>query len=412
MHGKPTIAYVVSRFPVASETFILRELNGVEDAGLQLRLWALFAAPSPFLHPSAERWMPRLELPKRGEVVWAALGWLVRRPLRTASTLGLVAGSHWRRPRYLVRALAAALIATAHARSARTGGVSHVHAHFASYPAIAAWVIYRMVGCSYSVTAHAHDIFIDQSFLPRILKDASFVVAISAFNRDYLRQFGAGHRTPIHVVHCGIELSAYAYRPRFVPLTGVIRGLCVASFREYKGHAVLLDALSLAGSEGERIVVDLVGSGPLQPAIEAQARAQGLTGRVNFLGSRTEEQVAQLLDTADFFVLPSIVAADRQMEGIPVALMEAMAAGVPVIATELSGVPELVRHRQTGLLASPGDADSLARLLIGLLNDPPGAHERACRAYQLVGSEFRISETVRMMVRLFGSPVSLGVTHR
>jgi colanic acid/amylovoran biosynthesis glycosyltransferase len=404
------VAYVVSRFPHVTETFIVRELNGVDAAAdLDLELFSLFPAVNATVHPAASGWVGRL---RRG-TAWGALRgpawWLCRRPGALAATAGIVARAFVRRPRRLVRALVTVAVASDHARAMHRLGVEHVHAHFANYPALAAWTVARLAGPTYSFTAHAHDIFRDQSFLPRLLADARFVATISDFNRAFLARYNPGG-TPVHVVHCGVDPAFTRVRVRAAPQQGPVRALCVASLEEKKGHRVLLHALA-GGGDGDaltRTELDLVGPGALRGELEALATDLGLSDRVRFHGALPEPEVAALLDRADLFVLASIVERSGFMEGIPVALMEALAAGIPVVATRLSGVPELVRDGDTGLLAEPGDAKSLRDALERAIAEPEAARRRAAAGRELVEREFDAGACAAQLADLFRprSPVA------
>jgi glycosyltransferase involved in cell wall biosynthesis len=393
------LAYVVSRFPHASETFIARELAALEDLrGEPIELLSLFPPVDSTLHPSAARFAERLTRPGATEAIAAMGWWAVRRPLRLGSCLGVVVREHLRSPAVLWRALVTLPLAAAHARVIRRRGVEHVHAHYATYPALSAWICRRLAGTPYSITAHAHDIFVDQSMLRRKLAEARFTVTVSEFNRRYLTRYA--DPTRIQVVHAGIDASAYTFRPRSVPREGPVRALCVASLQEYKGHAVLLEAL--AGAPGlERVELELVGAGPLRAELEDQVERLGLSQRVRFAGSVPEDVVRELLERADLLVLPSVVARDGQMEGLPVVLMEALASGVPVVATRLSGVPELVMDERTGLLAAPGDPtdlrDALDRVVSGRF-EPDLAEGRA-----LVERAFDVVRSAAQLAHLFES---------
>ena len=394
------VAYIVSRFPHVTETFVVRELDGVDAAAdLELELFSLFPTVDATLHPAARGWVAQLRRGSAGGALRGTAWWLCRRPRALLSAAAIVTRAFARKPRRLARALVTVAVASDHARTMRTLGVDHVHAHFANYPALAAWTVARLAGPSYSFTAHAHDIFRDQSFLPRLLADARFVVTISEFNREFLARYNPG-RTPVHVVHCGVDPVVWRPRPRAPPGHGAVRALCVASLEEKKGHRVLLRAL--AGGGLERVELDLVGPGALRAELEALARELGLGDRVRFHGALPEPDVAALLDRADVFVLASVVERSGFMEGIPVALMEALATGVPVVATRLSGVPELVRDGDTGLLAEPGDAASLRTALERAIGDPDAARRRAAAGRALVEREFdaaasaaRIAELIR-----------------
>lgn len=396
------IAYVVSRFPDPSETFVLRELNAVaRREGVEVELYVLFAPKNPFVHPEARRWIGRAHRTSWRAAAIAPLSWLIRRPRATAAALAGVIAGYWRRPRRLARALVAFTAASAHARTMKAAGIEHVHAHFATYPALAAWTIGRLIGVPYTFTAHAHDIYIDQLNLRTLVREAKAVAAISEYNRALLSRYGAGGETPVEVVHCGVDPAAYAFRPRSLPREGPVNAICVATLNELKGHRVLFEALAADDEQLRRISVDLIGSGPLEAPLRAQVAALGLERRVRFHGTRSEEEVAQMLAAADAFVLPSVIAANGQMDGIPVALMEALAAGVPVLASRLSGIPELVRDGVTGLLAEPGDAGDLARALRDLLSDPDGALARARAGRLLIEQEFDVERSAEAMIALF-----------
>lgn len=403
-----SVAYFVSRFPHVSETFIVREMDAVADAGVDIDLFSLFPPTGSVVHPAAERWLPALRRGRLGGGVAGLLWWLWRRPARVLSSLAAIVRGYWRRPALAARALVTFVIACGHARSLAAANVTHIHAHYATYPALAAWLCWRLTALPYSFTAHAHDLFVDQSMLARKVRDAGFVVAISEFNRRFLAAHGAGPGgTEVHVVHCGIDPDAYSFRPRSAPPEGPVDALCVASLQEYKGHEVLLTALA-TGAGLERLHLDLVGDGELRPHLERLAARLGVASRVRFAGGLTEIEVRSRLDNADLFVLPSIVAGDGQMEGLPVVLMEALACGIPTVATRLSGVPELISDGETGLLAEPGEPGSLADALNATLADPDAARRRAERGRAKVVAEFDICDSGVRMAALFRATPSPG----
>lgn len=303
------------------------------------------------------------------------------------------------RPKVLIRNLATLAIASAHARRIAADPPDHIHAHFASYPTLAAWLCHRLLDVPYSFTAHAHDIFLHQCLLRRKVEEASFVVGISEYNRRFLQRYTKEGTPPIEVVHCGIDPSSYRFRPRTLPTAAPVHFLCVAHFADYKGHRVLLDAIAAGGRRLERVHLDLVGSGPLQQDLEAQIHRLGLSERVHLHGNLTEPEVAARMDRADAFVLASIVTAKNRQDGIPVALMEAIASGLPVIASRLSGIPELVREGESGLLAMPNDAADLAAQLCRLVEGNAGLDLEAGR--RRVEQEFNIHTEAARMADLF-----------
>jgi glycosyltransferase involved in cell wall biosynthesis len=265
---------------------------------------------------------------------------------------------------------------------------------------LAAWVCHRLTGIGYSFTAHAHDLYVDRSMLPEKVADARFVVTISEFNRALLDEAN-DCGTPIEVIHCGIDVAQYVYRSREIPDHGPVRALCVASLQEYKGHRFLFKALAAGGPNIDRIRLDLIGDGVLGDELRRLASDLGIAGRVRFLGSRDEMYVRQALSLADLFVLPSVVARDGQMEGLPVVLMEALACGVPAASTALSGIPEILIDGVTGHLARPGDVDSLRAALEEVIVDRAATIRCACAGRELVEREFVLGDEVAALARMF-----------
>lgn len=396
------IGYVVSRFPHVTETFILRELVAVDaEPGVSVELLSLFPARSQTVHDAARPWAGRLHRPGHAAALRAALAWTARRPVAVARILGAVVADHVREPRRLARALATVPLAMAHARTAQRLRLDHVHAHFATYPALTAWVIRRLTGIPYSVAPHAHDIFVSHAGLRRRFAQASFVTAISQYNRGYLAALSpAGTRLPI--VRYGVDLDRPGFAERSLPREGPVAAVCVSSFAAYKGQEVLLEALRLGGAGTDRLQLTFVGDGPLRPHVERLAARYGLEGRVRFLGSRPEDEVAALLGASDLLVQPSVVARDGDTEGLPNTLIEALAAGVPAVATTVAGVPELIREGETGRLAEPGDAAGLRDAIERLLADPAATAAQARAGRRAVERDHAIDASAAALLRELG----------
>jgi colanic acid/amylovoran biosynthesis glycosyltransferase len=297
------------------------------------------------------------------------------------------------------------LQAGALARVAARDGVNHVHAHFASHPATAAWVVHRLTGIPFSFTAHANDLFVAPVVLDRKVVDARFVIAISEYNRRLL-----GERDPpprrLEVVHCGVDTDLHAWRDPGE--RDPDRVVCVASLFPKKGHVHLIDALALVAERRPGIALELVGEGPERHRILRRARERGVAGRVSLLGARSSEDVRATLAGAGVFVLPSVRLPSGRMEGIPVALMEAMAAGVPVVSTRLSGIPELVRDGVTGLLADPGDPQSLAAAMERVIDDDALAARLALGARELVVRSFSLTREATRLGDLLAESADRG----
>lgn len=398
------VAVVLSRFPLVTETFVLRELVEMRRQGVPVVLVPLLREEPATVHDAARPWIDRaLYTPFLDAAsLLALLRALARRP-------GTILGAAWRArgDRNALAGLAGILPKSArNARTLRALGVRHVHAQFATHPAMSAFLMARLGrGLSWSVTVHAHDLFVSQAGLRAKLEAAKFVRCISEFNARWLEERVGLPRARCRVIHCGIDPGRHARDPE-PGLPGrerPARLLSVAALKEYKGLTHLVEAVRLLEQGGVRATCDVIGGGPLRPGLEAQAAAAGLSDRVRFVGTRTEAEVAAALARCDVFVLPSVIAADGQMEGIPVALMEALAARLPVVTTRLSGIPELVRDGETGWLVPPGDAAALAAAVRDALERPDEARRRGERGRELVEREFEIRRVTGELLDALGA---------
>ncbi|MGH9543064.1 MAG: glycosyltransferase family 4 protein [Terriglobales bacterium] len=396
------LGYIFSRYPLISETFILREMEELASLGHQLEIAPLLGAPALKVHAGHERLRAAIRiapwLPEGGLATHAE--YARRAPCGYWRTLGRSVWSH----RGHWNALAGALIfwpkAVAIAARFQAAGIEHVHAHYGTHPALTAWVVHRLTGIPFSFTLHAHDLYVHQAGLEDKLAAAAFVATVSEFNRQWLRRAFPRWAGKVALVRCGVRPAKYLQPRRPLP-QGPLRLLCVASLRPYKGHGTLLAACDRLRGRLD-FTCRLVGWGPLHAPLLGEVRRRGLDSLVTLAGPATEEEVAEELARADLFVLPSIRERSGRMEGLPVALMEAMAAGVPVIASRLSGIPELVRPGETGCLVEPGDAPALAEA-IWELRDAGRRAVLAARAREFVCDEFDLRQSVRQLASLFAS---------
>lgn len=365
------VVYLVSRFPKVTETFILNEIVELRRRGVPVVVRALARTTEDVVQPEVVGLLTDAGFGERSplRLLAAQLAWLRRRPRTLVRLWRRVVVGHARSPRELAKAVLTTAAAVHWALDLRDLPVLRLHAHWATHPTLAARVIGELTGLPYGFTSHAHDIYGPNPALRDKLAHADLAVTISDFNRDLLlRRFGAA-ADHVRVVRCGVDRAAFRPTPaRPSPLTP-LRLLCVASLTEYKGHRHLLDALTVLRAEGVPVECVLVGDGPLRADLEAQVERLGLGGQVVFAGRRPAPEVRRRLVECDVFVLPSVLAPGGMMEGIPVALMEALASGRPAVASRLSGIPELVVDRQTGLTVPPGDAPALAAALLELHRD-------------------------------------------
>ena len=391
---EPRVGYVLKMYPRFSETFILNEILALEELGTELEIFSLRPPADGRFHESlAEVRAAVTYLPHRlrADALWATL----RHSRPALPELG----------DHLDELLAAdpdvALAAVEIAVSARAHQITHLHAHFGSVAATVARLAGLLAGIGYSFTAHAKDIFhhdVDPADLRRKLADARAVVTVSDFNVTHLRDtFGPAADSVVRVYN-GLDLRRFG-RHRLGERTPVISA--VGRLVEKKGFADLVDAIALLAAERPDVRLDLVGTGPEEDALREQVQRLGLTERVSFLGALPQARVRDVVRRSAVFAAPCVVGADGNRDGLPTVLLEALAAGTPSVATPVTGIPEAIRHEQTGLQVPESSPRELAGALARLLDDPRLAERLADAGRQLVEEEFDIRRNARQLHELF-----------
>jgi glycosyltransferase involved in cell wall biosynthesis len=395
------VAYVMSRFPKITETFVLYEMVALERMGAAVELFPLVHEHGGPRHPEARTLEERAHyLPFLSwRIVAANLARLRASPRKYLALWWEVLSGTWGSANFLLGAIAILPKTVLMANRLQQLGVSHVHAHFASHPALAALVLHRMTGIPFSFTAHGSDLHVERRMLRAKVRASAFAVTVSAYNRDLMMEECGGEAgDKILVIHCGTDsASAFSRKEPRRADDGVFHIACVASLEEVKGHRFLLDACCLLKERGLRFRCDLVGEGPLRANIVRRVADLGLQDRVRLHGALPRPEVARVLADADAAVLASYPTRSGKREGIPVALMEAMAIGLPVVASGLSGIPELVEHERTGLLVAPGDPWALAEALACLARDATLRTRLGEAARAKVAEEFEIRRNARAL---------------
>lgn len=394
------VGYVLKCYPRLSETFILHEIHALERLGAEVVVFSRYRPAEPVPHAVVSRVRARvIELePLLRERFFEPFE--AHRRLRAAlggrhdAVLDL-ALSHRSREEMRYWLLAGPV-----AETARKLGLDLLHAHFASGSASVARYASLLSGIPFSFTAHAKDIYandVDVGRLRRLLSESRLVVTVSDANRDYLRSLRPDAR--IRRVYNGVDLGCFPLRdgpPRDgrPPLV-----LHVGRLVEKKGLSDLLEAVSILKRRGIELRCRLVGAGPLGEVLREQADGSGLSGVVEFCGAASQEEVSRVhLSEASVFVLPAIVAADGDRDGLPTTLLEAMARGVPVVTTRLAGLEEAVPDGEAGLLVSPGAPEELARAIERTLAEPEATALRVRRARARAERLFDLEKTARALL--------------
>jgi colanic acid/amylovoran biosynthesis glycosyltransferase len=281
------------------------------------------------------------------------------------------------------------------ARNVRRWRVDHIHAHWASTSATMAWIASEMTGVPWSFTAHRWDIS-ENNLLPTKARSAAFIRCISGRGVTEISRYVGVFDSKVCIIHMGVPLplrvSARRQREEF-------RIITAANLRAVKGHRYLIEAARLCRDRGVRISVELAGDGPLRGYLEAQVMAAGLADTVRFLGVLAHEELLEgmLQGRWDVAVLPSIIVSESEQEGIPVFLIEAMATGLPVIATQTGGISELLENG-AGLLVRERDPEGLEAALRTLTADSALYETLAVRGRERVMSQFDIRAVAGQLI--------------
>lgn len=392
------IAYLASEYPALSHTFIQREIDGVRASGRLVLTASLRRTTGHHIAGAAEardaaQTFYVIENGKKPAVAlaafWAAL---------TSGRLGKAAALAWRirvpgakgslwQLFYLIEAMVLA-------RHLKGQSVAHLHCHFENAGCTVAMLTSILSDIPFSFTLHGPSIFFEprQQRLDEKIAQARFVACISDFARSQGMIFAdRAHWDKMEIIHCGVEPDRYGAQRAAAGQHLVFVGRLAA----VKGVAMLLNAVAKLAPGHPDLRLTLIGDGPERAGLETLSRDLGVEGHVTFAGARTQDEVAETLATANLFVLPSFA------EGVPVVLMEAMAARLPVITTRIAGIPELVEDGVAGRLVPPGNLDVLVDAIADVLADPEAASKMGQAGRAKVEAEFDIAKEAAKIARLF-----------
>jgi glycosyltransferase involved in cell wall biosynthesis len=304
-----------------------------------------------------------------------------------------------------MKALVTVLLAAAIIPTTQRLQIQHLHAHWATMPALAAYFIKRVCDIPFSVSAHAWDIYMDTTFLRQKLCAAEFVVTCTAANVALLRQLGAP-LDRVFLCYHGLDFDLLP-RPVF-ERSSDLRILSVGRLVEQKGFSDLIKACHLLKQRNLTFRCVIVGAGPLSSKLRDLIAEYGLDHFVELAGSRSQRGVFDAYRWATTLCTPSVIASDGDRDGIPNVIVEAMSQGLPIVASRVSGIPEIVQSNQTGRLVPPGDPVLLAEALEEISRNPEEARRRAVAAYKLVRIQFDAHKNARFLLRLFEASTPVG----
>ncbi|MBL9138703.1 MAG: glycosyltransferase [Verrucomicrobiales bacterium] len=395
--GNRRVGYVVKRYPRFSETFIVNEILAHEAAGRSLEIFSLYPPNDTHFQDVISR---------------------VRSPVTYLIADGLRAGDLWEGLEAAGRAvpglwatLGSGLAAGANAREiyqaawlarlVRQRGVGHLHAHFATTATSVARLAAAFAGIPFTFTTHAKDIFheeVDSDDVRRKLESAATVVTVSDYNVVHLRREHGEAASRVRRIYNGIHLDRFAYSDPFHRSRHVVG---VGRLIEKKGFSVLIEAARRLRDAGVEFTCEIIGSGEAEESLRGQIAGAALEQRVRLSGALPQGEVIRRVSSASVFAAPCVVGRDGNADGMPTVLLEAMALGTPCVATDVTGIPEIIRHGETGWLVGQHDAQALAEAIRALLDDAGQRRQLAEKARGLLESEFDIRRNAELLRAVF-----------
>jgi glycosyltransferase involved in cell wall biosynthesis len=402
----PSIAYIAQKFPSLTATFTYREVFALREKGFRVRTFSIWKPQLTELSEEARElvdstcyvfplaWLKFLR---------THLYFLVTVPTRYVSillSLLMNAGS----PKGGLRSLYHFAEAVYLAREMKARNIKHIHSTFAANTATIAMVISKLTGVTFSFTAHAYDIFLDDLHLKKKIEEASFVVTCSEYNKEYLSGLCPDvPKEKIHVVHYGVDLEDF--RPSPTPKE---EGederpliLSVARLEEKKGLVYLVEACHLLKKMGHKFRCVIAGAGSQEELLQTTVEKRQLGEDVQLAGRVFQERVKQLYNEAAIFALPCVIASNNDRDGMPNVLIEAMAMKIPTVSTSLIGIPELIQHNITGLLVPPRNSEALAQAIASLLKDEKLRKRLGENGRRKVEREFDVRKSAEQLIGLF-----------
>ncbi len=392
------IAYVVSLFPCWSETFILNEIIELTKKGIVIEIFSIRRDLENFIHKKAKPFIRKSTYINFLYVSLFFLLWFIKKPLLVLSFLRMVLFHQYNKRDVFIKYLWCVFVGCFFARITLKKKIEHIHAHFATYPAFVAMVVSKLTGIPFTFTAHAHDIFLDKTFLREEVTAAKAVVTISNYNRQYITDYCKNVvGSKIKVIHCGVDISEYSWSERLAKNNVIVS---VGRLTKMKGFDYLIKA---CGVIRDRIDFKclIIGDGPEYKYLLQLIDDYGLKDKVFLKGVMDNSELKEVMREAKVFVLPSVWDEEEGQDGIPIVLMEAMASGIPVISTRISGIPELVEDRKTGILVEPGDTRILAEAIMEIMGDTQLCKKLLSNARKKVEMEFNISKSAKLLAEVF-----------
>ena len=387
-------AYLFERFPSFGQTFCYREVAELDRQDVAP---PIFSIRKPKNEPPQD-WDTHIVervhyLPEEKELLEDVRHAAKKRKLGTDI---LAALDEWGRRTDFLRLYQAVYVGL----RLREMGVDHVHAHFAGMAARTAFWINKFFSITFSFTAHANDIFVPTDFevgLGKLVDTARAIITETDYAAQFLRERFPDRAGRVHRISNGLDLSEFG-RADFSSVPPLI--ISVGRLIPKKGFSDLIRACAFLAEHRKSFRCEIIGEGPIENDLRSEIAQHGLQRYVILAGTKPQSQLSRRLAAANVFVLPSVIDPEGGMDNLPTVIMEAMATGLPVISTNIGGIPEMVIENETGFLLQPGDAVAMADAINKIIGDSSVARRLGQSGYERARTLFSIDKNVRELCML------------
>lgn len=385
------VGYVLKRYPRLSETFIVNEILAHESAGLPVEIFSLRRPEEEPRHEMVCNVKSPVTYIHRDEIGIKRFWSMIRQCAELFPNLWqALDATRYENAKETYAALWLA-------RCVKEKGITHLHAHFASAAANVARLASQLTGISFSLTAHAKDIYcenVDKTLLCQTLNEANALVTVSDYNVDYITEELASVRTEVKRIYNGLPLQNFVYHP---PEQRANHIVAVGRLIEKKGFEVLLRACRHIHDRRKDFRCSIIGDGPLRENLLQLISDLELNEHIELCGPRSQADTKETMQQAAVMAAPCVVSDDGDRDGLPTVLMESMALGTPCVSTDVTGIPEIVKDGETGLIVPQHDAQSLADAICCLLDNTALRVKLSSAARRLIEREFDIRRNSEIM---------------
>ncbi|WP_431299198.1 glycosyltransferase family 4 protein [Tabrizicola sp. BL-A-41-H6] len=401
------LLYVVSRFPSLTTTFTAYEMSTIQEAGVDVHVATVWSSEEGEPQTVEKQFVDKIcDLRLGNPALWLrSVQQILIKPQILILIFQLLVG-------HLISVYAMLKLLVSLPKGLYLGywvkkhGFQHIHAHFLSSPATVALIASRISGVPYTVTIHAFDIFATTPYernasIPLKCDKAAACIVISKFNLEYMRRTWPDIRGRFELIYNGIDVDLFTNKTERVTDPNVFHILSNGRLVYTKGHTFLLEAVAKLRKKNRNVKLQIIGGGPLESELHELADRLEIKEHVTFTGKMLQEEIIQRYRASDLFVLACAISPDGDMDGLPVVLVEALAMEIPTVSTQVSGVPEIVQDKVTGLCVPPHDSQALADAIAYMMDHPGEASKMARAGRQVVAKQFNRHESARMLLQLW-----------